>query len=130
MRRGRVVQIASPRDLYWDPVDEWVGSFVGDANFLAGVARGGGVSTPLGVLPGSGEGAVRVMIRPEAISLKVDAEGPATVIAHEFFGHDQLVTARLDDGTTLRSRLGPDVELSPGDRVGVEVGRVATFPMI
>ena len=57
----------------------------------------------------------------------VFAKGKGIVVHREFFGHDQLVTVRLRDGTLLRSRSGPDLVVSKDDRVDVEVTRVQTF---
>ncbi|MCI0544973.1 MAG: ABC transporter ATP-binding protein [Actinobacteria bacterium] len=129
MNRGRIVQMATPEDLYWRPVDTWVGSFVGDANFIAGRAAGGRVVTSLGGFPATGAGEMVVMVRPETVHLDPHPAGDAVVSGRQFFGHDQLVTVTLADGTTLRSRLGPEVTLRPGDRVRVIVDKVTVFPV-
>ncbi|HJR92235.1 MAG TPA: ABC transporter ATP-binding protein [Acidimicrobiia bacterium] len=128
MHDGRVVQAARPSDLYRSPVDEWVAGFLGDADFLVGDANGRSVATSAGTFPTDLTGAVRVMIRPEVVSLVPDATGPAVVDARQFFGHDQLVTVSLADGTRLRARLGPSPNLEPGDKVLVSVGEATTFP--
>lgn len=128
MNHGRIVQMATPQELYWKPATAWVGQFVGDANFIAGFAGGGKVECVVGTFPGEGEGEVSVMIRPESVRLAVDPQGRAVVEGREFFGHDQLVTVAFDDGTTLRSRLGPGDFFRPGDRVEVMVDTVTVFP--
>jgi len=129
MRDGRVVQAARPADLYQNPADAWVAEFLGDADFVDGVASRGTVSTPVGSFPTRLEGPVRVMIRPEAVSLRPDAAGNAVVRDRQYFGHDQLVTVGLANGTTLRARLGPSPYLQPGDVVSVAVSEVSTFPL-
>jgi hypothetical protein len=68
------------------------------------------------------------MVRPESVRLSRDDAGIGTVIAREFFGHDQLLTVTLADGTRIRSRLGPTTAVGVGDRVTVEVERVTSFP--
>lgn len=125
---GRVVQAARPTDLYHHPVDDWVAGFLGDADFLEGRADGVKVETSVGVFETELVGAVRVMIRPEDVALVPDEHGPGVVRQRQFFGHDQLVTVALADGTVLRARLGPSPDLEPGDPVAVTVREVATFP--
>jgi iron(III) transport system ATP-binding protein len=127
MNRGRIVQMAEPQELYWEPVDAWVGSFVGDANFVRGRGRGGQVESVLGSFRGEGEGDVWVMVRPESVRLYSDPSGQAVVRGREFFGHDQLITVAFDDGTLVRSRMGPGDLFSAGDRVNVDVDAATVF---
>jgi iron(III) transport system ATP-binding protein len=128
MHEGRVVQAARPSDLYNHPIDEWVAGFLGDADFMPGDAVAGSVVTPVGIFPTKLTGAVRVMIRPESVSLVADRDGTAVVRQREFFGHDQLVTVALADGTPLRARLGPGPVMEAGDRVTVRVEDARAFP--
>lgn len=128
MNRGRIVQMATPQDLYWEPADAWIGSFVGDANFVRGHGHGGRVESILGSIRGEGEGTVWVMVRPESVRLSADPSGAAVVRGREFFGHDQLVTVSFDDGTLVRARMGPGDHFAPGDRVTVAVEAAAVFP--
>ncbi|MDX1448271.1 MAG: ABC transporter ATP-binding protein, partial [Acidimicrobiia bacterium] len=129
MRQGRVVQAGTPTELYHHPADPWVGSFLGDADFLAGRAANGTVATPVGMFPSAHDGAVTVMIRPESVTLQPSRDGQSVVRHRQFFGHDQLVTVALPDGTTLRARLGPLPLLEPGETVDVSVSDAATFPL-
>ncbi len=104
MRDGAIVQASTPPDLYSNPANAWVASFVGEANFVAAVADGVTAETRFGPVqllqPASG--AVDVMIRPEHLHL---ASGDDAVVDFvEFYGHDTVVVARLDDGQTLRIR--------------------------
>ena len=128
---GAIVQSATPEELYHRPVDRAVAAFVGDAQFLPGDGRGRRVRCDLGDLPthGTADGAVDVMLRPEALRLALDQTGNGTVLAREFYGHDQLMTVGLDGGRTVRARLGTYGGIRPGDRVHVTVrGAVLTFP--
>jgi len=129
MREGKVVQAARPSDLYHDPIDEWVAGFLGDADFFAGQASSGRVTTAVGVFPTELEGSVRVMVRPESVVLSPGDSGGAVVRQRQFFGHDQLVTVALADGLELRARLGPTPYLEPGDPVTVSVERATAFPV-
>jgi len=131
MLDGAVVQSASPEDLYHRPATREVAAFVGDANFLPGVAEAGHVRCELGNIPllEELEGEVEVMLRPEALVLRALPNGKATVEDREFYGHDQVLKLRLDSGRTLRSRLVGGPGFGSGVRVAVGVwGPVVVFP--
>ncbi|MBA3415227.1 MAG: ABC transporter ATP-binding protein [Chloroflexia bacterium] len=135
MGGGAIVQAGPPEELYHRPVNRAVAAFVGDAQFLPGEASGRRVATVLGDLPvhGQATGAVEVMLRPEALRL-APAQGAATgngrVLSRLFYGHDQLLTVRLDSGQTLRVRVGAYGGIRPDSRVVVGVrGAVLTFPL-
>ena len=125
MGAGRIHQLADPHTLYTRPADRFVATFVGDADVLRAERVGpGAVVTALGRLATAtpvGATHVEVVVRPENLRLRVDAAGAARVESATYFGHDQVVRLRLDDGTSVRARLGPDVVLSVGDRVSVAV---------
>lgn len=131
---GRIVQDASPEELYHRPASRTIGAFVGDAQFIPGESAGRRVTCELGVLPahGAATGPVDVMIRPEALRLTPPTEAApanATVLTRLFFGHDQLMTVKLDSGSTINARLGTYGGIRPGDRVHVGIrGAVLTFP--
>ena len=128
MRSGRVVQAGPPTDVYLRPAEPWVASFLGDADFLPGVASGGMVETAVGNFASEHEGRVQVMVRPEMVDLVPDDEAAAFVVDREFFGHDQMVTVALPGGGTIRARLGPAPWVRPQARVRVNIGAVTTFP--
>ncbi len=127
MRAGTVVQVAAPTDLYRRPADAWTARFLGAADLFPGRAADGVVSIGAGTFLTELEGDVVVMIRPEAVRLSPDPHGAGVVDGREYYGHDQLVTVALADGSRLRSRLGPGPDLDPGDRVAVAVDEALTF---
>ncbi len=125
MDAGRLHQVADPHTLYTRPATRFVAEFVGEADLVAGRRAGRQfVDTALGRLqarePLSAE-TVTVVLRPEALELTPDTHGPGTVESIQYFGHDQLVAVRLDDGTPLRVRRGPDRAIARGDRVALRV---------
>ncbi len=130
MLSGRIVQTGAPADVYRNPANREVAEFLGDANVVAGDAHDGRVTFELGSAPSDGaySGAVQVMIRPEDLAL--DESGRrALVIESEYYGHDQMITVRLESGTVVRIRDLPGRRLSPGDDVGVALrGDVVVFP--
>ncbi|HEX2107848.1 MAG TPA: ABC transporter ATP-binding protein [Rubrobacteraceae bacterium] len=135
---GTIVQAAPPEDLYHRPATREVAEFVGEANFMLGTAEDGRLRCALGDVPACGEcaGNVEAMLRPEALHLRAPVNGEddgvgATVIAREFYGHDQLVKLRLDSGPILCSRLGGGPGFKPGERVLVETrGTAVVFPKV
>jgi iron(III) transport system ATP-binding protein len=79
LRDGRLVQTATPSDLYAAPADLDVARFVGEAVVIPGQAAHGLVRCALGTLTiadGGAEGAVHVVIRPEQIDIHPLPGGP------------------------------------------------------
>ena len=133
MDAGRVHQVADPQTLYTSPATRFVAEFVGEADVLPGTRAGRYlVDTPIGRLPTTAPvptGNAAVVVRPEALRVRADEHGSAEVVAIAYFGHDQLVDLRFDDGRTLRARRGPRLDLERGARVAIEVdGPVVVFP--
>ncbi len=112
MREGRIVQVGAPQEVYGRPANRWTAGFVGEVNVLAGVARGTGVETELGVFDvgASTSGSVHVAVRPEQLLLRADRSGNAEVVAREFRGHDVLYRLRHEGGRTVLVQL-PSLEL-------------------
>jgi iron(III) transport system ATP-binding protein len=132
MRAGRLCQVDTPARLYARPADPFVATFVGDADVLPGRSDGSLIETAIGVLradAGAPVGDVRVIVRPEAVRLRLDGAGRARVSRLTYFGHDQLIEIALGDGSSIRCRMGPERGFEPGDRVAVSVvGDVVAFP--
>ena len=131
MRDGRILQTCAPEELYFAPATRWAAQFIGTANLLPGRVAGGRVETALGSFPAATDGRdrVEVLVRPELVELRLDADGSACVVAREFRGHDVFYRLLLDDGTTLCSHR-PSTEAIPlGARVRLiaHQGRVALF---
>ena len=106
MRDGRILQIDTPAALYAQPVHPFVASFVGDADIIRGISSAdpngrGSVETVIGRLRVDGDvasGPCDVVLRPERMTLRLDAGGQGVVDDVTYFGHDQLITVVLDDG--------------------------------
>ena len=134
MRAGRLCQLDRPDRLYAEPADRFVATFVGDADLLPGHWDGERIATAFGPLRSSitaPPGDVDVVLRPEALRLRLDGGGPGVVRRSTYFGHDQLVEVELHDRSVVRSRLGPGRLFEPGDRVSLSVtGHVIAFPAV
>ncbi len=131
MRQGQIEQRATPAVLYAAPATPWVAGFVGDANLVTGEATGDRAETPVGPvrLATPARGAVRVLVRPEALAL-APGEG-ARVDLIEFYGHDSVYEVTLDDGSRLRARVTASPSLVRGQRVTVRYigGPTAAWPL-
>ena len=137
LRRGRLVQVAKPAELYRHPVDAELACFIGDAVLVPGVAAGHVVQCGLGALAigaGPGAGPVDVMVRPEQIRLlPPDATGLARgqVLGVTFYGHDAVVDIALaaEAGTTISARLFSLDLPEPGTTVAIKIeGPVVAYP--
>jgi iron(III) transport system ATP-binding protein len=121
MHEGRMIQQATPSELYARPADPWVAGFVGDANLVDGETSGERADTVVGPVPLAAalpvDGPAQVLVRPEELGI-----GPgdsATVEVLEFYGHDSVYVVRPDRGAPLRIRIGSLPSFRPGDRVEV-----------
>ena len=122
MSQGKLQQVADPRDIYNNPVNGFVASFVGENNILSGTVEnpGGGMasfSTPIGTFRARlGEAAkggdVRLFVRPEHTSLSAipGAENsvPVTIGDVAFEGSFITVQAITDNGTHLTAEMRND----------------------
>jgi iron(III) transport system ATP-binding protein len=117
---GRVVQSGPPAELYETPATRWLAGFVGDANFLPGVAAGSVANTVLGPieLREPHDGPVDVLVRPEQISVEAPDGVAARVELVEYLGHG--TTYLLDvDGAALRARRPSLPVMARGDAAAV-----------
>jgi iron(III) transport system ATP-binding protein len=119
MFNGVVEQQARPPELYDAPATRGVAEFIGDANFLPGIASNHHAETIIGKIPLRTElrGAVEVMLRPEELFL--DEGDDAVVEAVEFYGHDAVYLTQLFNGPVVRARVLSTPRFRPGDRVSI-----------
>ena len=131
MLDGVVVQQGPPAALYEGPATIEIARFIGDANFLRGVAAADKAETCIGPVPLERDhsGEVDVMVRPEQVGIYSGEEG--TVEHVEFYGHDSIYRVALDGGASVRARVLTTPEFRAGDRVALGfTGRPAiAFPV-
>ena len=125
---GKVMQSATPQEIYLNPVSQNVANSVGDPNILKGFSKNGRVETALGTFVSAYEGALDVSIRPECIELSLDSKGAYVVKECIFYGHDQVVSFENSAGQTFRSRSLPSTIFETGDKISIEISEVTTFP--
>jgi putative spermidine/putrescine transport system ATP-binding protein len=108
LREGRLVQIATPQEIYDRPADAFVADFVGRANLIDGIAAGiDVVDTPLGRLATPPHGApngasMRILVRPERIEPTASAGGEnvfaAQIVHDRFFGANREIELAVGQG--------------------------------
>ena len=131
---GRVVQLATPQQLYDAPADVFVAGFIGDNNHLAGQADGaGGLHTANGLrlqgrpAAGAGSGPATLCVRPEHLRPARDGDAlnrlDATVLDAIHLGDHWRLVFRVGsaggnaDDTTWFAKLAPGAlpaGLAPG----------------
>ncbi|MCS7038272.1 MAG: ABC transporter ATP-binding protein [Anaerolineae bacterium] len=132
MMDGVVLQVATPRELYYQPATRAVAAFVGDSNFLPGIGHGRWVECELGRLDTQVEvwGPVEVLIRPENIDVRPASQASGCRVRRvTFFGHDQLIGLDVQQRLQLDARTGPTYQFFPGQPVEIRVlGPVMAYP--
>lgn len=135
MREGRVAQLGPSRELYENPADHFVASFIGEMNFFEGRAIAEGVEVPgLGCLRGRRDSRVTgapayLGVRPEKITLHRSApvEPPDNCLSGvvediAYYGEDVTVHVRIEgqpEPLTVKAGSADEriLGLSPGARV-------------
>ncbi len=144
MKDGKIMQLASPHEIYNRPLNLYVADFIGSPsmNFLHGELKGeafetGGLSIPMDgydFAAGSRhEGKAIIGLRPEHVATG-DALASAatttkvTVELVEPMGSDTLIYATLA-GETIHVRMDGQVEVAVGDEVeiGFQPDRASLF---
>jgi len=132
LRDGSFAQVGNPREIYSEPVDLGVATFLGDSVIVDGVIESGKVATSLGqltLLNSATEGSKgKVAIRPENFYLQPDLNGDSIVVGRQFFGHDAVVEVKTP-GQLIRARSSGPFAPEIGMRVTVWVrGAVNFYP--
>ena len=128
LENGKVIQSATPQEIYLNPVSQTVANSVGDPNILKGYSVNGRVETSLGTFVSAYDGALDVSIRPECIELTLDSDGSYLVKECTFYGHDQVISFQNSKGEVFRARSLPNTIFESGDKVNINISEVTTFP--
>jgi len=149
MRRGKVLQVGNPQELYMNPKDIFVAHFIGESNFLEGYVsevkeekesvielRQGLFLRALGKGHKAGE-KVAIAVRPEALEIKKDKmRKPNSLLGEvervQFEGTNIRYEIRLENGdpiVVVRQSLLTEW-FSEGEKVtvGFPVERIFVFP--
>ena len=118
MHEGKIVQAASPIEVYRNPAAKFVAGFIGNPpmNFLKATPQGGGKFSVAGKTfdgPAAANTDLQFAIRPEDMSLSEDGLA-ATAKVVEPLGAHLLVTCELDGGL-FRAILDSEMQVKPGE---------------
>jgi ABC-type Fe3+/spermidine/putrescine transport system ATPase subunit len=142
IRKGKLLQVGTPEDLYSRPASLGVASFIGRATILPAEAAEpaesgrrrmavtvGGVRRVFTVTRGGGASlstrAMKAVLRPDALELvSPDSEGAWTgeVVNRRFAGGNAVYRVKLA-GDVLMEIESQNMSVREGDRVGVTVSR-------
>ena len=133
MNQGRIEQLGTPSELYFDPANRFVADFVGESNILAGTLQEAGVlKTKAGTLlrvqsrHAQAGTQVEVLVRPENIRVLHPSEAAsegnvidATVTGLSFVGGRTRVEAMAGAERLLATRISArdDALIRPGEKV-------------
>lgn len=130
MRQGRIAQIGSPNELFFNPVDAFVAQFFGETNLVDGFVDQGWVVTDLGRLRQTKlpeRSRLEVLIRPEAIHL-CQIEGPGMPVveveASRQLGRQSMIhmaLATAQGNLHLHCRMDGQFLPGPGERFGIGI---------
>ena len=137
MHQGKLVQWATPTELYHEPVSPFVAEFVGEGAMIDGVIKEGHVETALGdiyrrmeVYDESGQPQyceydypngtlIKVLVRPDDIIHDDDSTQTALVVGRVFRGANYLYRLQLDDGQTVLALVSSHHNHDIGTRIGI-----------
>jgi iron(III) transport system ATP-binding protein len=137
MQAGRIEQVGTAEEIYDRPTTAFVAGFIGRANLLTGIYRGGGrtevagqtlpsADVPSGLTP---EAPVYLCVRPHDVSLGAAANGATglrgRIVRATFLGDSREYLVDLDSGGTLRAATPAAERHAPGElvRVTLDPGR-------
>ncbi|MGE0005796.1 MAG: ABC transporter ATP-binding protein [Parvibaculaceae bacterium] len=124
MEAGKIVQQGDPQQIYRQPASRFVSTFIGDANLLEGRRERGVVRLGCGAsfTSAGADGAVNVIIRPEALRLNGTGRVHGKVVDSVFLGAFTKVVVVLDDGKEIAVHIPeglPAALPEAGERVGL-----------
>jgi multiple sugar transport system ATP-binding protein len=137
LNHGRIVQVGTPQEVYNNPRNTYVASFVGSPaiNLIDGKLAGGkavmdapSFSLPLSGGPAVGEGAYVFGVRPEDV--KVESGAPVEAKVHDIENHgiEKILTLRVGK-ILVRAGVPAKVSVAVEDsiRFGWNPGKVMLF---
>jgi multiple sugar transport system ATP-binding protein len=120
LRRGILQQVASPRELYNNPINLFVAGFIGSPsmNFLPATLKGGKVALPLGeiALPDDVVGRVGHDEKPVIVGIRPEDFEDASLVEERDRGHGSTFQARIDVVEWMGSELFVYLPVPRGDR--------------
>ncbi|MDX1358676.1 MAG: TOBE domain-containing protein, partial [Clostridia bacterium] len=124
MRDGFLQQVASPREMYDDPVNEFVAKFLGNPpiNMIKSKSKKGIINIEGLEIEAKGieDGEIIAGVRPEAFRLDAKSPVQLEVQAFEYFGREILLFVYLE-GVLSRVLIDSDFPVEKGEKVGLSL---------
>ncbi|QCY59819.1 MULTISPECIES: ABC transporter ATP-binding protein [Bacillus] len=126
LNKGSIQQVGTPLDIYNEPANEFVASFIGspsmnindgEVNKEKGVLHIGKLQVPLSIrqLKQLPEGTIRIGMRPEHIALSEEGQ-EVTLQSVEVLGNESILNFAVN-GTTWSAKVIGQLPLNKGDKV-------------
>ncbi|HLI12205.1 MAG TPA: ABC transporter ATP-binding protein [Alphaproteobacteria bacterium] len=133
MNRGRIEQVAHPREIYERPANRFVADFVGESNLLFGTVSGRRDGLAEVILEAGPRVLVRgdeprgarvgILVRPERFAPATEANRlEGEVIETVYVGASLKHRVRLDSGVELLVRLPAAAAARAGASIGARIG--------
>jgi putative spermidine/putrescine transport system ATP-binding protein len=125
VNRGAIVQVGSPREIYYKPANAFVADFIGTMNRVRGTVRDGFLELPGGRIPWAqgGDGAIEVLFRPnDARIVPADGAPLRGEVAEQFFLGDRTrlhVTGVADRMVVVETT--EHREFTVAERIGLRI---------
>ncbi len=104
MNRGHVVQVDTPENIYFSPINEYTGSFIGKSNIIE---------------DNRGE---KTLIRPEDINMSLNSDGEYRITARIFMGQYTEYIVKNGDVSLNITLMGKENTVyNIGDSVDIEI---------
>ncbi len=134
MNEGKLVQWATPSQLYHQPATPFVAHFIGEGSLITGIVKQGKIVTPLGIINLNKKNIldnqeVKILIRPHNISYDKNSNIQAQVIGRVFRGVDYLYHLQLDDKQKVYSLISSQNHYEIGSQITImaNLEHVVTF---
>lgn len=120
---GKIEQIGIPEGIFHDSGTRFVAQFMGDSDFLQGLATQGGVQTRMGFFPQNhsldNNLPVEIAVRADDINFTPDENGNGTILYRFFRGAFNFYRVQLDSGEILHVfKLHTEI-YQPGKRIKI-----------
>ena len=137
MNKGKIAQVGTPREIYYQPKNEFVADFIGEVNFLEGrVTSMSGNSAHVDVngvdITADSFGSLnvgdscKIVLRPESVTLADSGVLPCTVTLSTFMGSYQYYQVDLSGAqASVDGKMVKITEYNPKNRKTFEAGEKA-----
>lgn len=121
MNGGRLEQVGLAETVYHAPRSRFVAEFLGQTDFLPGVATAAGIESSLGFMPLehhlSPGTAVELVVRPDDVKLEEAPDGASRILSRQFQGIAYLYRVALPDGSVVQSWQSHRIQYGVGTAV-------------